>query len=246
MPTEIELTTTSTVVKKRILSLLAGVNRPITRTETEGPPTSGIVADTKGQLCRVGPYAITAPRTTAWDWYIADTETSWRKVMAPTDDLAAQLAVLGTRGRFTATGSAPTTPSPANNDEWFETTTGSRFLFFDGYWVEQIARAEFPNSSVVHVNTLSETLTLAHMNGYIRFESAGTKVLNIPPSSAQAFQLGSVVTVRNASTAGGISIVPAATIGNTVTISSTPSGLAVPPSTSTQLMYIGSNTWDVL
>jgi hypothetical protein len=246
MPTEIELTTTSTAVKKRILSLLAGVNRPITRTAAEGAPHSGIVADTRGQLCRVGPFALTAPRTIAYDWYVADTDTSWRKVMEPIDDFVAQLAVLNTRGRFTAAATAPSSPAPASNDEWFETTTGSRFLFFDGYWVEQIARAEFPNATVTHVNTLSETLTAAHTNGYLRYESSGTKILNVPASSIQAFQVGSVATIRNASLAGSVTMTPSTTVGNVVTINCITNGLIIPPNTSTQIMYVGSNTWDVL
>lgn len=145
---------------------------------------------------------------------------------------------------FTASDTPPS--SPLVNDEWLETSTGSSFVYFDGYWIERIGRSEFPNSSIRVVTVTTGTIVNSDVNNYVRFTAAGAKTCNVPLTGVDFTPpSGSVVTIRNASSSGSLTLSPFPLSGGP-TLNAAAGELIIPPATTAQIMYQGANVWDVL
>lgn len=83
MPLELqELSSLSLGVRKRILGLLNGLNLPKTLTEAQVGTIQSVTPDDVGQFMRVGPYVVSGLRTQAYDWWVAESESSepWRQI----------------------------------------------------------------------------------------------------------------------------------------------------------------------
>lgn len=145
---------------------------------------------------------------------------------------------------FTASETPPA--NAIDNDEWLETGTGSSFVFYDGFWVERIGRAEFPNVTVRAVTALISSALTIDVNGYVRFTGVGAKTFNVSATTGTFVpQVGCIITLRNAAISGNVTIASFPLTGGPV-LNSTIGGLVIPPGTTAQIMYQGDNVWDVL
>ncbi len=344
MPSPVELNELRNMsggVRKRILELLHGIHIPKTQTAAQVGTIQSVVADDVGQLMRVGPFAIVPPRVDAYDWWIAETTTSWRQLdtanaatlngayatiasvalkapthsptftgiplapavevgtdtnqiataamvtasvapalsglagkaplvspafqgaptaetpllsdntrrLATTAFVQSLISAAGAPSRHTASETPPLNPAP--NDSWFDTTTGSSFIFYDGFWVECIGRAEYPNTTMRASATSVVTAINEDINGYVRLTASGAKIFNVPSVDANFnAPVGCIITVRNASntTGGGnITLTPLASLALPLpTLNAAVGELVIPPQTTAQIIYAGNNVWDVL
>ncbi len=83
----------------------------------------------------------------------------------------------GPDGTYLESATAPSTPSPG--DIWFNTTTGSTYIYYDSYWVGVGGGTAYGNWQVINSNTTATANT-----GYIANTSAGSFTLIMPESPA--------------------------------------------------------------
>ena len=96
--------------------------------------------------------------------------------------------------------------------------------------------------STVTVGTESgttKTLELSDSGQYIRLTNAGAKVITVPPQASVAWEEGTVITIRNAST-GDLTFAE----GAGVTI--VPDDLEIEENGTTQLIRISEDNWDLI
>ena len=83
----------------------------------------------------------------------------------------------GPDGTYLESATAPSTPSPG--DIWFNTTTGSTYIYYDSYWVGVGGGTAYGNWQVINSNTTATANT-----GYIANTSAGSFTLIMPENPA--------------------------------------------------------------
>ena len=79
----------------------------------------------------------------------------------------------GPDGKYLESATAPSTPEPG--DIWFNTTTGSTYIYYDSYWVGVGGGTAYGNWQVINSNTTATANT-----GYIANTSAGSFTLIMP------------------------------------------------------------------
>ena len=84
-----------------------------------------------------------------------------------------QTGPTGPDGKYLESATAPSTPEPG--DIWFNTTTGSTYLYYDSYWVGVGGGTAYGNWQVINSNTTATANT-----GYIANTSAGSFTLIMP------------------------------------------------------------------
>jgi hypothetical protein len=198
----IELTIASLALRKDILRLLTGASRPLTRTAAEGAPV-GITAEHEGQWCRVGPYLVAGGRVRAYDWYRADTTTSWRLVEDLTNTILqstyATIAALNSKANINSpdfTGTPTTTaPDPTDYSSRLATTKFAKDVASPGAILRTAAQGS-PNGNG---SAAGYTLTLV-----------GNSVNDQSIQLAYSFELvGVAPVVGNWSSAFGAGVSPA-------------------------------------
>ena len=97
--------------------------------------------------------------------------------------------------------------------------------------------------AMVTITAADHTLVAANSLAYLRFTSTATKRLLIP-SLGTTITAGDIITVRNAGATGDITIEPVAL--STATLNFTIGAEVVAPKTTAQLIYLGSDNWDIL
>jgi hypothetical protein len=83
----------------------------------------------------------------------------------------------GPDGKYLESATAPSTPEPG--DIWFNTTTGSTYIYYDSYWVGVGGGTAYGNWQVINSNTTATANT-----GYIANTSAGSFTLIMPENPA--------------------------------------------------------------
>ena len=83
----------------------------------------------------------------------------------------------GPDGKYLESATAPSTPEPG--DIWFNTTTGSTYIYYDSYWVGVGGGTAYGNWQVIDSNTTATANT-----GYIANTSAGSFTLIMPENPA--------------------------------------------------------------
>lgn len=83
----------------------------------------------------------------------------------------------GPDGKYLESDTAPSTPEPG--DIWFNTTTGSTYIYYDSYWVGVGGGTAYGNWQVINSNTTATANT-----GYIANTSAGSFTVILPESPA--------------------------------------------------------------
>ena len=81
----------------------------------------------------------------------------------------------GSDGKYIESATAPSTPEPG--DIWFNTTTGSTYIYYDSYWVGVGGGTAYGNWQVINSNTTATANT-----GYIANTSAGSFTVIMPES----------------------------------------------------------------
>lgn len=84
--------------------------------------------------------------------------------------------------KITAAATAPSNPSAG--DKWTDTTTLQTFVYYDGYWVEEIGIPTVPVLPARTISTATGAFVTNDLNGYIRcvYDAADnvTKILTVP------------------------------------------------------------------
>ncbi len=83
----------------------------------------------------------------------------------------------GADGKYLESATAPSTPELG--DIWFNTTTGSTYIYYDSYWVGVGGGTAYGNWQVINSNTTATANT-----GYIANTSAGSFTVIMPESPA--------------------------------------------------------------
>ena len=83
----------------------------------------------------------------------------------------------GPDGKYLESATPPSTPEPG--DIWFNTTTGSTYIYYDSYWVGVGGGTAYGNWQVINSNTTATANT-----GYIANTSAGSFTLIMPENPA--------------------------------------------------------------
>jgi hypothetical protein len=83
----------------------------------------------------------------------------------------------GADGKYLESATEPSTPEPG--DIWFNTTTGSTYIYYDSYWVGVGGGTAYGNWQVINSNTTATANT-----GYIANTSAGSFTLIMPENPA--------------------------------------------------------------
>lgn len=83
----------------------------------------------------------------------------------------------GPDGKYLESATAPSTPELG--DIWFNTTTGSTYIYYDSYWVGVGGGTAYGNWQVINSNTTATANT-----GYIANTSAGSFTLIMPENPA--------------------------------------------------------------
>jgi hypothetical protein len=83
----------------------------------------------------------------------------------------------GPDGKYLESATAPSTPEPG--DIWFNTTTGSTYIYYDSYWVGVGGGTAYGNWQVINSNTTATANT-----GYLANTSAGSFTLIMPENPA--------------------------------------------------------------
>ena len=81
----------------------------------------------------------------------------------------------GPDGKYLESATAPSSPEPG--DIWFNTTTGSTYIYYDSYWVGVGGGTAYGNWQVINSNTTATANT-----GYIANTSAGSFTVIMPES----------------------------------------------------------------
>ena len=79
----------------------------------------------------------------------------------------------GADGKYLESATAPSSPDPG--DIWFNTTTGSTYIYYDSFWVGVGGGTAYGNWQVINSNTTATANT-----GYIANTSAGSFTLIMP------------------------------------------------------------------
>lgn len=104
----------------------------------------------------------------------------------------------------------------------------------------RLAALEYP--VVENHNVIAYSLLKADKNKIKSFINAGACVVTVPTQASQAWDLGTVIQLRQGSSAGTVSVVGAS--GVTVLSRNASLSLAGPVAYAT-LFYLGSDTWDL-
>lgn len=124
------------------------------------------------------------------------------------------------------------------NDAWI-VTSGSGNDGEDGEDLTSTAQ-------VVTIATATHTLVTANVDKYLRFTYAGgdTRSVTIPMSGG-AFvpAVGNIITIRNASSSTNLTVLAA---NVSITINKFAGAEAIAPQTSAQILYLGSDNWDII
>ena len=83
----------------------------------------------------------------------------------------------GADGKYLESATEPSTPEPG--DIWFNTTTGSTYIYYDSYWVGVGGGTAYGNWQVINSNTTATANT-----GYIADTSGGSFTLIMPENPA--------------------------------------------------------------
>jgi hypothetical protein len=83
----------------------------------------------------------------------------------------------GADGKYLESATEPSSPEPG--DIWFNTTTGSTYIYYDSYWVGVGGGTAYGNWQVINSNTTATANT-----GYIANTSAGSFTLIMPENPA--------------------------------------------------------------
>jgi hypothetical protein len=83
----------------------------------------------------------------------------------------------GADGKYLESATEPSTPEPG--DIWFNTTTGSTYIYYDSYWVGVGGGTAYGNWQVINSNTTATANT-----GYIANTSAGSFTVIMPENPA--------------------------------------------------------------
>jgi hypothetical protein len=83
----------------------------------------------------------------------------------------------GADGKYLESATEPSTPEPG--DIWFNTTTGSTYIYYDSYWVGVGGGTAYGNWQVINSN-----ITATANTGYIANTSAGSFTLIMPENPA--------------------------------------------------------------
>jgi hypothetical protein len=83
----------------------------------------------------------------------------------------------GPDGKYLESDTAPSEPEPG--DIWFNTTTGSTYIYYDSYWVGVGGGTAYGNWQVINSNTIATANT-----GYIANTSAGSFTVIMPENPA--------------------------------------------------------------
>jgi hypothetical protein len=111
----------------------------------------------------------------------------------------------GADGKYLESATEPSTPEPG--DIWFNTTTGSTYIYYDSYWVGVGGGTAYGNWQVINSNTTATANT-----GYIANTSGGSFTLIMPENPAVGESVaiidGNESFKRNALTiSGGIELI---------------------------------------
>jgi len=155
-------------------------------------------------------------------------------------------AELSTTGRHTIDTVAP--DDPQEGWSWLDTETGRSFIYVVtdellglGAWVEQFGGSSYPAPNVVDSNTLDHIVGALDENSYVRLLMAADKTITVPVTGTSLNPaVGSVFTYRNVGT-GDATIEADAGV---YLIKATGAEI-IPTGTTGQLVFLGSNTWEI-
>lgn len=128
---------------------------------------------------------------------------------------------------------------------WMKSSTGAIYVRVDSTWAALITGATTAlqgGESIALVTGATSTAVTAWANKRIRFTAVGAKTVTIPVESGTLeLQIGDRIRIRNASSSGNITLVPA----NDVTFLKRPNAEIVGVQETRTLVYIGEDTYEL-
>jgi hypothetical protein len=154
-------------------------------------------------------------------------------------------ATVMSSGKVTVSETPP--ESPQEGEGWFDSSSGTSYVYYmtglsTGAWVEQFGGSSYPLPSVVDDDSVLITLTSAIENSYVRLTNSATKRIVVPLVTSEfAPSVGGLFTIRNVG--AGDALIETASPNSTL-LQVTDAHI-IPQHTTGQLVYVGTNIWDV-
>lgn len=151
------------------------------------------------------------------------------------------ISPLGSGSLAIVSETPPSNPFPGMI--WFNSALGIELIYFDGFWVQTGNPTVSLPTGVTAITGASHTLVTADQNYILRFTAVSSKTLIVPVVDSEFDPVvNTILTIRNAN-AGNLTITAESL---SVTLNKAVDSEVVAPYTTAQLLYLGSNNWDIL